>query len=227
METLRRKLKLNRVRKTMKVNYEKLEARLENSDRQLETSTREQQRFLTELSAQFGEGIKQIQSVNSVTSKIAERFEWLQNLSQEIRRCVQNTFMVTRAIYLIAIDIRSRLPTQSERSMYSEIIILEDSIGRTFPIPIQTINSWDAFDALVEVQFRNRQGYHMIQRQEYVLHESLANRDLERRFPWEAEVSPGQRIVMCMLFTDLSELDCCPSCFHMPDFVDKSADVKW
>ena len=218
---------MKRVRKTTKLSYEGLDTRLENSARQLEASTWEQQRRLTGISAQLDEEIKQVRSVSLVTSKIAERFEWLQNLSQDIKSFMQGIFVMTRATYLIAIDIRSRLPIQSERSLYSEIVILEDSIGRTFLIPTQTIDSWDAFDAIVEVQFRNQQGYHMIRRQEYVLHESSANRDIERRFPWKAEISPGQRIVMCMLFADFSELDCCPSCYHMPTIVDKSADIRW
>ena len=123
-------------------------------------------------------------------------------------------------------DIRNRLISHLERSLYQEPLILEDSLGRPFEITLQFTNSWEAFDAIIEVHFRNQQGHRMVQQKRYVLHESIANRDIDRRFPWEAELQPGQKIVMCMLFDDRFESKGCPKC-HLVSENAEDADVKW
>lgn len=64
----------------------------------------------------------------------------------------------------------------------------------------------------------------MVQQKQYILHECVANRDIE--FPWERMFSLGQRIVMCMLFTEYSESNCCPNCYLMSEKIEDS-DVKW
>ncbi len=210
----------------MQLNNQKLTLRLEMRDRRLETLMLEQQLQLTKLNNRVDTNHQQIRSGLAVPSKVSEHFERIKGFGQDIKGIMQDIFNTTRAIFKLAVDIRDRLPSHLERSFYGRTFILEDSIGRSFPITMQFISSWDAFDAALEVQFRDRQGQRMVQQKRYVLHESSANRDIDRRFPLEAEFRPGQRIVMCMVFIDYLELKCCPNCYDDSQFLEES-DIKW
>ena len=210
----------------MKLNSKKLQARIENSDDRVENSTKEQKILLTELKTQMIESGKQIHRGNAVLSNIARNLDWLQTLSQDIKKFMQNIFTITCVTYKTVLDIRNRLQIQLDSAVQLDTFHLEDSLGRHFQIPLQFVNSWDAFDANMEVQFRDKQGHRMVQQKQYVLHESSANRDIERRFPWEAEFLPGQRVVVCMLFIDYTELDSCPNCYYAVENMNES-DIKW
>ncbi len=210
----------------MELNNTKLNARLESSAEEVKASAKDQRRIWNQLKDQMDEPKAQIKSGNVVTSRIAERFEWFQSLGEDIKNFMHGIFVQTFATYNIVVDIRNLLPSRPERSLYQEPFILEDPLGRIFPITMQFVNSWDAFDAVMGLQFRNLPGYRMVQQQQYVLRDSAANRDIQRRFPWEAELRPGQRIVMCMIFNDYLGWNGCPKCLSGPRVVE-DVDVKW
>lgn len=147
----------------MELNNTKLNARLESSAEEVKASAKDQRLLLNQLKDQLDEHKAQIQSGNVVTSRIAERFEWVQSLGQDIKSFMHGIFVTTFATYKIMVEIRSLLPSQLERSLYEEPFVLEDPLGRVFPITMQFINSWDAFDAVMDLQFRNLPGYRMVQ----------------------------------------------------------------
>ena len=66
----------------------------------------------------------------------------------------------------------------------------------------------------------------MVQQRRYVFHESTTNRDIQRIFPWDAELLPGQKIAMYMLSNDHFESRGCPSC-HVVSEYSEDTDVKW
>ena len=206
----------------MKLDNQRLHIRLDDNDNSVERSAQEQQILLTKLNDHLEENGKQIRYGNAITSKIAERFDWIRNLGQDTKNFMQDIYLMACRTYNIVVDIQRRLPSHP----YEQFFTLEDSHGRVFPIQMMLIDSWEAFDAILEVQFRHKQGLRMVQQKKYVLHESVANRDIERRFPWERMFSPGQRIVMCMLFTDCSESNYCPNCYFMP-VGSEDSDVNW
>lgn len=211
-----------------KLNDEKLHARLESSEEKVAISIKEQRFLLNEIKDQLHENNNQVRAGNAVTSKIVGslRVDWIRSLSLDIKKFMQGIFVTTFATYKVVLDIRGRLPSHLERCLYQEPFVLEDSHGRIKPVHMDCINSWDAFDAWLEVQFRDLQGFTRVQNRDYVLHESAANRDIERRRPWETAFLPGQRIVMCMLFIDYTDSTCCPKCF-LESPVTKDSDIKW
>ena len=126
---------------------------------------------------------------------------------------MRKIYFVHISTYNAVVDIRGRLPSQLERVLYQEPFILEDGIGRIAPVHMQFICSWEAFDSVLELRFRNMQGYTMVQNKEYVIQESSTRREIDRSFPWEASFLPGQKVVMSMLFNDTtSSTTSCPRC---------------
>ena len=210
----------------MRLNNQAFHVRIASSEDRIESSAKEQQLLLKSLKDEVDENSMHIRAGNAVASDIARRLEWVRNLGQDIKKFLQGIFMTTYATYRLVLDIRDRLPSHLERSLYQEPFILEDSHGRIFPIPMQFVNSWEAFDAVLGMRFVNLPGHKMVQRKDYVLHESAANRDIERSRPWEGAFFPGQRIVMCMLFVDSAESKSCPRCFYMPADT-KDSDINW
>lgn len=183
---------------------------------------------MNEIKNELQENNKQVRAGNAFTSTIVEslRLDWIRSLSLDIKKFMQGVFVTTFATYKVVLDIRRRLPSHLERCPYQEPFVLEDSHGRIKPVHMDCINSWDAFHAWLEVQFRDLQCHTMVQNKKYILHESAANRDIEQRSPWENAFLPGQRIVMCMLFIDCTDSTCCPKCF-LESPVAKDSDIKW
>lgn len=210
----------------MNLNDERLQGRLEVSDDWIRSSMRKQELLLGKINDQLVANNELIQSGSMVSSKLVESFDWIRRLGQDIKNMMQGIFMLASVTYNAISDIANRINGHPEWPISSGLLILEDSLGRIFPISLQFINSWDAFDAVMEVRFRHLQGHQMVQQKRYVLHESTANRDINRSFPWEAELRPGQQVVMCMLFSDYTTSRGCPSCLLVPEGTE-DAEVHW
>ena len=198
-----------------KLNDKRLHARLSVNDAKIQASSDAQQLLLQEIKDKLDENNEQIRSLSTVTTKIAEglRLDWVRQLGEELKRWMRKIYFVHIATYNAGIDVNGRLPGRLERVLYQEPFILEDGIGRIAPVHMQRISCWEAFDSVLELRFRDMQGYTMVLNKEYVIHESSTRREIDRSFPWETSFLPGQRVVMSMLFNDTtSSTTSCPKC---------------
>jgi hypothetical protein len=140
---------------------------------------------------------------------------------------MRRIFIINIATYRAVIDIQSGLPSRLERSLYEEPFILEDAIGRIAPVHMQFISSWEMFDSVLELRFRDIQGYKKVQNKEYVFQENSTRREIDRSRPWVASFLPGQNMVMSMLFEGSgSSTSSCPSCQTISK-KPQDADAKW
>ena len=100
-----------------------------------------------------------------MTTKIWEspRLGWIQQLGEEMKCFMRKIVITNIAIYKAILEVRGRLPSQLERSLYQEPFILEDGIGRIAPVHMQFIHSWTAFDSVMEIRFEGFQGHQMVQ----------------------------------------------------------------
>ena len=55
---------------------------------------------------------------------------------------------------------------------------------------LQFVSSWDAFDAVLEVRFRDLPGYSKVCSKEFILLDSVTNRDIERSRSWDGAIIP-------------------------------------
>ncbi|PVI02417.1 hypothetical protein DM02DRAFT_487375, partial [Periconia macrospinosa] len=139
-----------------------------------------------------------ITSGNSISSKIADavRLDWLRQLGSELKGFMRRIMAMNIATYHAVLSIQSALPSYRERGLIEEPFILEDPIGRVAPVHLQFVTSWDAFNAVLEIRFRNLQGHTKVQKQQYVLQEKATKRDIKQEKNWEGAFLPGQRIEM-------------------------------
>ena len=135
---------------------------------------------------------------------------WLHKFFSDVQSFMQNIVSIASSTSLIVKEIQGRLPSHLERCLYQEPFIFKDAHGRQSPIYMDCITSWDHFDAWLEVQFRGLPCDHMVQKRDFVLHETSTKKDIKRHHQWNNALLPGQRIVMCMIFYEYVGLRLCP-----------------
>ena len=133
--------------------------------------------------------------------------------------------------YKAVISLQTSIPAQLERSWTQEPATLVDALGRVTPVHLEFLDSWEvcwkipmslctkksnifkAFEAVLEVRFRNLPGHRKIKQREYALRTNTFDRDLEQSLPFNRCFLPGQRIDMSMIFDGgFGGLSSCPGC---------------
>ena len=145
-----------------------------------------------------------ITSSNSVTSKIADtlRLDWLRQLGTELKGFLRRIIAMNIATYHAVISIQAALPSRLERGLIEEPFILEDAIGRIAPVHLQFVTSWDAFNAVLEIRFKDLQGFKKVKEKQYGLQDKATGRDIDHSHPWQRAFLPGQRIEMSFVFNN-------------------------
>ncbi|GAB1314797.1 hypothetical protein MFIFM68171_05007 [Madurella fahalii] len=131
----------------------------------------------------------------------------------------------TDRILAIGLDLRKELQVlrglvfQIERPFADEHFILEDAVGRTYPVHLRTITTWDALQSVLEQQFRGRSGERRVARKRYALHDESNGRQISDATDWAQAFRPRQRVVMSIFCAEkevegnTQETTSCPRCF--------------
>jgi len=205
----------------MGINGKEMKDHMATIKQQNESTLDKQDTTLITINDRLEETNRLITSGNSVTAKIADalRFDWLQKLGIELKQYMRRIIAMNIATYHAVISIQSALPNHLERGLIEEPFVLEDAIGRIAPVHLQFVTSWDAFNAVLQIRFRNMQGFKRVMEKQYSLQEKVTKRDIDQNRPWQRAFLPGQRIEMSFLFDipddnrDSSESNAtCPGC---------------
>jgi hypothetical protein len=203
----------------MDINGRNMKDYITNVKQQNASNFNKQDAILVSINDRLEDTNRLINSGNSVTAKIADalRLDWLRQLGTELKGYMRRIIAMNVATYHAVISIQSALPSRLERGLIEEPFILEDAIGRIAPVHLQFVTSWDAFNAVLEIRFREIQGFHKIKRKQYGLQDKATKRDIEQSRPWQRAFLPGQRIEMSFLFDtpekegSMSDVTC-PGC---------------
>ncbi|ORX95829.1 hypothetical protein BCR34DRAFT_607832 [Clohesyomyces aquaticus] len=135
--------------------------------------------------------------------------------ADDLRAIMLKVLATNMQIYRSVLDIHkinstAQIPPQIERQLP---VTFEDAHGRLAPLHVEFINSWDAFQAVLEVRFRDLPGLKKVQNREYSLSEPGGKRNLGLNAPFESSFLPGRRISMSMIFeTPQPSISVCPGC---------------
>ncbi|EAT78354.1 hypothetical protein SNOG_14117 [Parastagonospora nodorum SN15] len=184
-----------------------------------ESNARKQDAILKSINDRLDDTNRLIACGSLVTANIAEalRLDWLRQLGTELKVFMRRIIAMNIATYHAVISIQAALPSRLERSLIEEPFVLEDAIGRIAPVHLQFVTSWDAFNAVLEIRFRDMQGSKKVKQKQYGLQDRATKRDIHQSQSWERAFLPGQRIEMSFLFdTQESEnsqgIVTCPGC---------------
>ena len=95
---------------------------------------------------------------------------------------------------------------------------------------LNTILNGQAFDAVLEVRFRQLPGHRKIKQKQYVLRADAMKKDLEPSVAFRNSFLPGQRIDMSMIFDSRSGgISSCPGCKLATNKTEEDLDsqTKW
>jgi len=212
------------------VNDEKLSKRLIKNE-QRDTASAERQRsafqFVTHLIVGDNDRV-----VSLVSTQITERLklEWPRNKGNEMWNLMQKTHAMSVATYKTVLSIHNLLQSHLRRHLIPDSFTLEDAIGRTYPVSLQWIFSWEAFDIWLQHRFKDVQGHKKVLRGQYALRDHARQRDIERSQSWTISVLPSQRVGMDPTFQQIGdeedENSSCQNCkTTSPESI--SHGVKW
>lgn len=119
------------------------------------------------------------------------------------------------------------IPPQIERE---QPVLFEDAHGRLTPFHVEFINSYAAFQAVLEARFQNMPGLRKVRNLEYSMQDIQTNQILDLSRSWENSVRPGRKFVMSMVFElPKTVISSCPGCSteNFNRLRNKGSDFQW
>lgn len=150
--------------------------------------------------------------------------------SDDLKLLVTNVMESNAKIFITVLQMQqllSNIPPQVDRQ---QPIVFEDAHGRLLPIYIELINSFPAFQAVLEVKFRDVPGLKKVQSLEYTVQDVASRRKIDLTKSWESTFRPGRRMNMSMIFQqNEAQSSSCPGCLSENIVVgdDTNEDVQW
>jgi hypothetical protein len=166
---------------------------------------------------------------------ILKGFNNLREACVDMSNSIQQLLLSNAALSRSVRATESGLPTGLERTLIQEPFILEDAIGRIAPVHLQFIESWDAFEAVLEIRFRGIQGADKVEQREYALQDHTKGYEITRSRPWVGAFLPGQRVAMSFIFEQVADHGgdgspqepSCPSCGSSNAANTTALDIEW
>jgi hypothetical protein len=116
-----------------------------------------------------------------------------------VKQIVQLNMFIHRDLLARLTIMESRI----ERPIPEETFTFEDAIGRSAPIPLGLVDSWDAFDALLMARFKGRQGFSRVARKRYALQDHRKRREIRHDISWRSAMLPGSQVSMSIICSSL------------------------
>ena len=222
-----------RARAMLDIRSTEFQERLVESERRTTTCLNGQEYALAGIQTMLQDSRELIIAGNKVGEDAARTLSWIRKLGLELKRFLCMIAFGNMAIYREVVALRSALATQIPRSLSEEPFILEDALGRVSPVHLGFITSWEAFDAVLMVRFKDQYGFSKICRKEYMLHEDAAGTEINRVKDFQRAILPGQRLVMSIIFNEGAKENCyvkyirCPRCRTVHSQDRDPAVVRW
>ncbi|KAL8691906.1 MAG: hypothetical protein Q9218_002952 [Villophora microphyllina] len=141
---------------------------------------------------------------SSCMRKISVISDTLSRVSTAAHECLENTRRIVAMnirVFQVIVDVQTLLnyiPGQIERQ---QPVYLNDALGRNCPFHLEFIKSREALTSVLSINFKWLGSASMkIQNNEFTIHDSGTNRDVNLDCPWEECFLPGQHVAMSMVF---------------------------
>lgn len=92
-------------------------------------------------------------------------------------------------------------------------VLFDDAHGRLTPFHVEFINSYAAFQAVLEARFQNVPGLRKVRNLEYSMRDVQTQQILDLSRSWGNKIRPGRKFVMSMVFElPKAVISSCPGC---------------
>ncbi|KAK4673856.1 hypothetical protein QC763_115600 [Podospora pseudopauciseta] len=151
----------------------------------------------TKVVQKFGQSIEK--SFRFIGSRIMSKLDFLSSIGMDLK---DSAFQIVTLMFTMSRDLTSMgaVLLRLERGVDSgEHFVLEDATGRTLPIHLKTITSWEALEFILNDRFKGRKGERRIRRKLYSLHESASHQEIDRSAMFEDAFVPYQKVDMSIV----------------------------
>ncbi|KAJ4120293.1 hypothetical protein NW760_007447 [Fusarium oxysporum] len=163
--------------------------------------------------------------------RIITKLDLVSQLGASLKRSTGHIIDMMTAITGDLSSIRTVI-MRLDRGPSDEHFVLEDITGRTFPIHLKTITSWEVFEFILNQRFKGKKGARRVQRKLYSLQEDITHREVDWSMPWESAFLPYQRVNMSLMckeaeaeITGEKAGSSCPFC-HTPSDGETGVEVE-
>ncbi|CAZ85148.1 unnamed protein product [Tuber melanosporum] len=112
-------------------------------------------------------------------------------------------------------------------------IVLQDALGRTFPVPFVICSTLEMFHGFLELSFRGLPGHQKVLLREYSVSDGESQKEITST-EWVENITPGRLISMSMLFRHMDSApkvtdfkSKCPSCGTPGAFSAAGSSRRW
>lgn len=143
----------------------------------------------------------------------------MQKYGRILKRLLDDVVAGNRAIYSEILQLRSCVAAFDSHLpplISEQPFVFEDACGHVAPIHLTYITTWEAFQAVLEISFKDRPGLGKIRRKEYSLQEEATGREISQSTDIRLAILPGQKIVQDILFGDGRKKSTSPSSVICP-----------
>ena len=130
---------------------------------------------------------------------ILARLHFISRLGADVKQTATQMLAVIFAMSGELSIIRAFIMQLNRGIDIGEHFVLEDATGRSFPIPLKTIISWEAFDVILADRFKRKKGERRIRRKLYSLHESTSHLEIDRSVAFGDAFVPNQKVDMSLI----------------------------
>jgi len=191
-------------------HQEKLESKFELLAGKVEETSKQHKASITSLQDVLESGKKENETaLSNIQSDL--KLGWLRQLGTELIGMVCRIFEMSGTTLSAVQRIEEKLQSRADMAL-SRTLTLEDPLGRVTLVDMVYVSSWNAFDSVLEICFRDLPGHKKVAKKEYILQDRQTNRELQRSIPWSGAFMPGQHIIMGLIFREPRKENTKPSC---------------
>ncbi|KUI65554.1 hypothetical protein VM1G_00334 [Cytospora mali] len=160
--------------------------------------------------------MEHISAVQSRTKTVLQKLHCVSKLGARLQ---ESTGQILSVVFTMSSDITyiRSLVMRLERPLSDPHFVLEDAMGRSHPIYMKTITSWDTFDFVLQRMFEGKRGARRVLRGRYFLQDPSTGFILDRAWVWEDLFMKPQRVYMRLFCKESTSAANPPEkCFSCP-----------
>ncbi|KAL8902722.1 MAG: hypothetical protein Q9207_004434 [Kuettlingeria erythrocarpa] len=185
--------------KTMQIHDENQRRRFKRVKQDQDRSSAMQQAMLEEIKTRIEENHSEVQAARIDIQSIGSGIVRFRQLGADILSLMQRIWSGNIMTYRANITLQSQLPRQLERTWAQEPVMLKDPLGRVTPVHLEFVETFEIFQAVLEMRFDQLPGNRKVQRKEYALHADQSKQEIDTALAFRRWFRPGQHIHMIMV----------------------------
>jgi len=141
----------------------------------------------------------------------------------ELSSVVNEVLETNLEICRLVLEMQTSLPQQvgCQQPLY-----FTDACGFRAKLDLGYFDSWEAFNAVIGVKFKQR-GLRVVEKKQYVLEDAHRKKLINTARPFQACFVPGQQVNMDACFDEnIGTEKCCPGCQHVENVASDQA-IDW